>query len=119
MKKLIYITVFVFLIVACEKEREEVSVQYRVSNALAETEISYQDESGAILKETVNFESGQDIWAKSIILKRGEIVYLSAKYADSASSVKAQILIDGKVYKEKSSNQQPDEYVIVSGTIPY
>jgi hypothetical protein len=61
----------------------------------------------------------EDIWDFNYTDKRGEIVYISARYTDSTSSVNVKILIDGKVYKQGSSNNEPNKYVTVSGTIPY
>jgi len=52
-------------------------------------------------------------------MNKGDIVYLSAIYYDSTSFVKIQILVDGKVYKEGSNNERPEEYITISGTIPY
>jgi hypothetical protein len=69
--------------------------------------------------DTVNFDSGEDIRSYSFSGEKGDIVYVSAIYTDSASSVKVEILLDGKIYKSGSSNNEPGKYVIVSGTIPY
>lgn len=116
------IVVFLFLIVfatACEKENETISVQYRVSNAYADTEISYRNDQQDLVTEVYPFESGQDIWSWSGQLSKGDIVYLSTRYTDSASSVKVQILVDGNVLKEGSSNNEPSKYLIVSGTVPF
>lgn len=119
MKKLIYIIVLGFLLIACEKDEQQVNVTYRLSNAIADTDLSYRNIDGQIINETVQFESLADIWSKPLEMKKGDIVYLSAIYYDSTSSVKVEILVDGKVYKEGSSSQKPETYVTVSGTIPY
>lgn len=109
----------VFFVLACEKDEQKVTVTYKLSNAIADTDLSYRNVEAEILNETVQIESVQDVWTKSFEMNRGEIVYLSAFYHDSTSSVKIQILVDGKVYKEGSSNQEPEEYLTISGTIPY
>ena len=119
MKKFIYIIVLVIFAMACEKDEQQVNVTYRLSNAIAETELSYRNIDGQIIAETVQIESLEDVWTKSQEMNKGDIVYLSAIYYDSTSSVKIQILIDGKVYKEGSNSNSPEEYLTISGTIPY
>lgn len=119
MKKFIYIFVLVVFALACEKDEQKVNVTYRLSNAIADTDLSYRNVDGQIMNEMVQIESAEDVWMKSLEMERGDIVYLSAIYQDSASSVKIQILVDGKVYKEGSSDKSPEEYLTISGTIPY
>ena len=119
MRKFFYLSVVFLLVSACDKENENVAVSYKVSNAYADTEISYRNDDAQIITETVGFESAEDVWTYSMDLKRGDIVYLSAIYSDTASSVKLQILVDGKVFKEGSNNNDPGKYLTVSGSIPF
>lgn len=107
------------LLASCENDREVVPVKYQISNAYSPVNIKYRNADGAVISETIDLESAEDIWQYSFENKRGEIVYLSAKYSDSTSSVKLMIIIDGKVYKQGSSVNEPEKYVTVSGTIPY
>jgi hypothetical protein len=119
MKKL-FAVLFVSLIwVACENEAADVTVRYEVTDAFADTEVSYLDESGSLVKQWIGFESSEDVWSYNMSVETGEIVYLSAMYEDTASSVKLRILIDGKVYKQGSSANEPEKYLTVSGTVPY
>lgn len=119
MKKLILTVVVTLMLLACEKEYASISVKYEVSNATSGTQIAYRNASAALISEWVEFESLQDTWSHNMMLEQGAIVYLSAMYMDSASSVKVRILVDGKIYKEGSSNNEPEKYLTVSGTIPY
>ena len=119
MKKLIYIYLIFILLVACEKERQEVMVKYEISNAYSKTEIDYRNSEGNIISETIDFESVEDVWNHSYTEKRGEIVYISARYTDTTSSVNVRIIVDGKIYKQGSSINEPNKYITVSGTIPY
>lgn len=119
MKKLIFISLVITVLIACEKERKEVSVKYEISNAYSTVEVSYLNSDGNIIAETINFESIEDVWNYSYMDKRGEIVYISTRYADSTSSINVRILVDGKEYKQGSSNNEPNKYITVSGTIPY
>ena len=119
MKKLIYLSLIFVVLLSCEKERQEVKVKYKISNAYSLTEIDYRNSDGTIINEKIDFESIEDVWSYSYTDKRGEIVYLSTRYTDSTSSVNVQIVVDGKVYKQGSSNNEPNKYITVSGTIPY
>lgn len=119
MKKLIYISLIFIVLVGCEKERQEVKVKYEISNAYSPVEVSYRNSDGNIATETIDFESSEDVWDYTYTDKRGEIVYISTRYTDSTSSVNVQIIVDGKAYKQGSSNNEPNKYITVSGTIPY
>jgi hypothetical protein len=119
MKKLIYISLIFITLLACEKDGQDINVKYEISNAYAPVEVNFLNEEGVMIAETIDFESIEDVWKYSFTDKRGEIVYISTRYADSTSSVTVRILVDGKVYKQGSSNNEPNKYIIVSGTIPY
>jgi hypothetical protein len=120
MKKLYYLMFLFFaMLVACEKENDQITVQYQVSEAYAETEIKFRDEDQNVRTEMVDFKSVQDIWRYKFKASKGDILYISTKYADSLSSVKIQINVDGKLFKETSNSYEPNTYLILSGTIPY
>ena len=119
MKKLIYLSLVFVVLVACEKERQEVKVKYEISNSYSPVEVNYRNSDGNVLAETIYFESVEDVWTYSYTDKRGEIVYISTRYTDSTSSVNVRILVDGKIYKQGSSINEPNKYITVSGTIPY
>jgi hypothetical protein len=120
MLKGFFIPVIVLLfITGCEKQEEFVKVSYRVSQAYSPVEISYLNPRGDLEKVSYDFESIQDVWQTNFEIPKGEIVYLSVVYHDSVSSVKAQIMAGGKVFKEASSVQKPGIDITVSGVIPY
>lgn len=119
MKRLIYLFLVLLLIYSCEDNREKVMVKYQISNAYSPVETKYKNADGNIIGEIIIFESAEDNWQYSFEKERGEIVYLSARYNDSTSSVKLMIIIDGKVYKQGSSVNEPEKYITISGTIPY
>lgn len=107
------------VLASCEKEDEEKTVTYLVSDAVSEISFSYLDQQGALINRSESFNSKEDDWKLTFGAKKGDLVYLSATYTDSLSSVALSILINGKVYKKASSNNDPDRYVTVSGVIPY
>lgn len=119
MRNLIFLIIIIFAILSCNKDDSEVDVSYRISKSWSETIISYTNENGIVNTDTAFFDSGEDVWSYSFSGEKGEIVYISAIYTDSTSSVTVEILLDGKIYKSESSNNEPQKYVIVSGTIPY
>ncbi len=82
MKKLIYISLIFVILIACEKERQEVKVKYEISNAYSAVDVTYKNCDGQIVTETVDFESNEDIWNYTYTDKRGEIVYISSRYTD-------------------------------------
>jgi hypothetical protein len=118
-KRIVYHVLILVFVSGCVKEPDPVSVSYRIGEAYAPVEIAYRDHNGNLQTRTVSFESIQDTWQETLSMNPGEIVYLSAFYSDSLSSVKVQIMTDGKVYKEAYSVREPDKYLIVSGVIPY
>ena len=117
--KTILIIFIAFTILSCNKEDTQVDVTYRISKAYSTTAITYRDQKGIMNSDTLHSGSGEDMWSYSFTGEKGNIVYVSAIYQDSASSVTVDILLDGKIYKSGSSNNEPEKYVIVSGTIPY
>ena len=119
MRKILFFLVLASMLISCDKEAETVIVTYRASDGPVISEVSYRDAGGELRNLQLNFASAEDSWTSSIKFKRGDIVYLSAVYYDSIASVKLEILIDGKVYKSNRSVNEPEKYVIVSGSIPY
>jgi hypothetical protein len=119
MLRTIYLLLTIFVAGGCEKVPDPVQVTYRINQAFASVEVTWRDSEDALQTNTIAFESIQDSWQKRLTMQPGQIVYLSAIYADSASSATIQILLDGKVYKEAATTQEPNKYIIVSGVIPY
>ncbi|MCF8368713.1 MAG: hypothetical protein K9G76_06695 [Bacteroidales bacterium] len=117
-KKLVIIS-FIALLLSCTKENDKISVEYSVSKAFSSIDLVFQNEDSKLMNETLDFNSAEDEWTYKTEMLPGEIVYLSAVYFDSTSSVNVQIKIDGKIYKQAYTIYEPDKYVIVSGTVPY
>lgn len=119
MKKVICISMMFILLSACNKEDEKIVVQYKASNGYSETQIKYRDANGVLVSKEINLVGGEDIWTYSFDGNKGDIVYISARYFDPNSSITLQILLDGRIYKEGTSNNEKDKYFTISGTIPY
>ncbi len=109
----------VLLFSACNKEDETVVVQYKASNGYSNTQIKYRDAEGVLVSGNIDFPGGEDVWTYGFDGKKGDIVFISAIYYDSTSSITLQILLDGKIFKEATSNNETDEILTISGTIPY
>ncbi len=110
---------FAFLLLSCNKEEESVEVSYHLSNAYSTTYITYKNETDKLERDTLYFESGEDEKTYVVQLNKGDIVYFSALYIDTLSSVSIEILLDGKVFKSATSYNDAGKYTIVSATIPY
>jgi hypothetical protein len=111
------IALIAVLAIGCEKEEQ--LVEYRITKSISGFDVNYRDASGNLITQQVNTSSAEDTWSYSYSGEAGDIVFVSAKYDDINSSIKVQILIDQKVYKEGSSTNDTIKYVTVSGTVPY
>lgn len=105
-------------LLACEK-REQKQVKYIATDATSEFAITYRNESGNLVKQTVQANSAADRWEYYFVAEQGEIVYASGNYKDISSALKIMILIDGKVFKQAATRSDTVRYVTVSGVIPY
>jgi hypothetical protein len=118
MKRITPIILILFSLFSCEKS-SDVTVKYLATDAISPYTVTYRVASGDLVTEEVAAASAQDEWSYSFIASEGEIVYLSANYKEITSGIKVMILIDGKIYKQASSQYDTIKYIIVSGTIPY
>ncbi len=118
MKKIIFVILIILAFAACEK-KADIPVRYLATDAVSGFTLTYRNSAGNLITEEVNVASTEDKWDYSYKAKKGEIVYLSAIYKDITSGIKLAILVDGKIYKQASSQYDTINYVIVSGTIPY
>ncbi|MBU0487697.1 MAG: hypothetical protein KKA07_18290 [Bacteroidetes bacterium] len=116
--RFIYCIIVLLAFASCEKSAKH-TVKYLVSEAKSEITITYKGENEELSTENIAFHSAQDTWNVTFVAEEGDIVYLSAIYADTLGSVKSKILIDGKVYKEGFSKYDPQKYITVSGSIPF
>jgi len=117
--RLIILTVLgLFICSACGK-REEKNLKYIATDATSAYKISYRNQAGELITETIFANSKEDEWIYSYIATQGDIVYVSGSYKDITSSLKIMILVDGTVYKQGSSIGDTINYVTVSGVVPY
>jgi len=118
MKKVILVILVIFTFAACEK-KEDIPVRYLATDAVSGFTVTYRNSAGDLITEEVTVASTEDEWDYSFKARKGDIVYLSAIYTDITSGIKLVLLVDGKIYKQASSQHDTIKYVIVSGTIPY
>jgi hypothetical protein len=112
------IAAYAIIFAACEKSGQ-IPVKYIATEAIADYEISYRNQNGDLIKETVAAQSAQDKWEFGFMAEKGEIVYVSGKYDDINSSLRLIIWVDGKVYKQGFSAADTLKYLTVSGVVPY
>jgi len=118
MKRYLLLIILLPLLLSCEKNGD-IPVRYHATGAVSPFTVTYLDETGSLVTLQVPVESAEDEWDYAFTSSKGEIVYLSAIYKDITSGINLSILIDGKIYKQASSQFDTIHYVIVSGTIPY
>jgi len=118
MKKLILLILVIIAFTACEKNAD-IPVRYLANDAVSDFTVTYRNSTGDLITEEVNAASTEDEWSYSFTANKGDIMYLSAIYKDIASGIRLSILVNGKVYKQASSQYDTISYVIVSGTVPY
>lgn len=115
MKK--YIFILLVILASCEKDNIR-QVSYRVTDSVSGFNIRYLDENGELISDKITTQSAQDVWQYNFESHDGEIVFISTNYKDPASSVKVQILIDGKLYRQSASKNDTISFVTVSGVVP-
>ena len=120
MNRIATIMIVILLVVAsaCNKPRPK-EVVYQVTGAVSAYNLQYLDEQNVLINEEVTPQSKQDVWVYGFEAEEGDIVYINGKYNDINSGLKIQVLIDGKVYKQASSEGDTVNYLVVSGTVPY
>jgi hypothetical protein len=91
---------------------------YRITDSSSGFNVRYYDESGQLVAEKIVTQSTQDVWNYSFTSDDGGIVFVSANYKDPGSSIKVQIMVDGKIYKQAATRNDTISFVTVSGVIP-
>ena len=105
------------LFISCEKDADR-QVSYRITESVSEYNVRYLNESGQLISDKIVPQSAQDAWNYSFLSEDGGIVFVSANYDDPASSIRVQILVDGKIYKQAASKNDTVSFITVSGVIP-
>lgn len=115
MKKLVII--LLVILAACEKDNSR-QVTYRITDSVSGFDVRYLDENRQLISEKIAVQSQQDVWQYNYTGEDGGIVFVSANYKDPASSIKVQILVDGKLFRQSASKHDTISFVTVSGVLP-
>jgi hypothetical protein len=119
MKRIAAVIILLTVIIsACNKPASK-EVIYRTTGAVSAYNLQYLDGQNILVKTEVVPQSKEDVWEYDFEAEEGDIVYVNGKYNDINSGLKIQVLIDGKIYKQASSEGDTVNYLVVSGTIPY
>ncbi|RLD86745.1 MAG: hypothetical protein DRJ02_08100 [Bacteroidetes bacterium] len=120
MNKISTLSLLAFLLLAmgCNKTYP-MKVTYQATGAVSAYNLQYLDDQNVLVKTTILPQSEQDVWNYDFEAEQGDIVYMNGKYNDVNSGLKLQLLIDGKMYKQASTEGDTIKYVVVSGTVPY
>ena len=116
--KNISLVFIVLLFLSCEKANEK-DIVYQVSDNSTGYALNFRNAEGKLIKTQIVPESSEDVWKYSFQAEQGDIVFLSALYQNPADGINVQIFIDGKAFKQGSSQNDTLRYVTVSGTIPF
>jgi hypothetical protein len=123
MKKIFIIAIGFFtiaLLLSCEKQTDNVKVTYRIINFQDGFTVFYKHSSDTLTKQIVEGAyTTATPWTFSFIAEPGDIVYVSMTDTVINSFSRVQILIDGKIYKEKSRTNDRFMPVVNSGIIPF
>jgi len=104
--------------ISCEKKADNPVVIYEVTTSNENFEVSYLDESGNKMQETITSNN----WKKSFNGKKGDSVSLSIKSNNLNSNIDAKIIYDGKTIQTgKTYGKLSDEQVTLdlATTLPY
>ncbi len=122
MKKVYLLSIsFLFiglLNISCAKKADNPVVIYEVTTSNENFEVSYLDESGNKMQETITSNN----WKKSFNGKKGDSVSLSIKSNNLNSNIDAKIIYDGKTIQTgKTYGKLSDEQVTLdlATTLPY
>lgn len=118
MKKILILLVIVFAFISCEKDNYERKVKYLVTKSISGFDVTFLNENGDMIKESIIAGSENDQWTYSYDAGRGDIVYISVLDTLPTSFVKVQILVDGKIYKQASRDDDYMKPLTVSGVVP-
>lgn len=119
MKKYITIAILsIFLLTSCNKSNQK-KVTYITTGSISAYNLQYVNDQNVLIKEVVEPQSAQDTWKYEFMSDQGEIVYINGIYKDINSALKIQLLVDGKVYKQGSTQGDTLKYLVVSGVVPY
>jgi len=118
MKKIVLLLVLLLPLLSCQKV-DEVIVKYVISDNASGFLVNYINEEGVMVSDAVINNSAQDTWSYAFTTDRGQIIFISAISKDINDGIKVSLIIDGKTFKQGSSNNDTTNYVTVSGTVPY
>ncbi len=108
------------IFLSCEKQIDQVSVTYRIVNFQDGFTVFYKHQSDTLDKETVTGAyTLATPWTYSFKAEPGDIIYVSMSDTVENSFSRVQVLINGKIYKEKSRSDDRFMPVVVSGVVPF
>jgi len=105
---------------SCKKQFDETKVMYRIINFQDGFTVSYRHYNDTLLKEVVTGPyTLATPWQFSFMALPGDIVYVAMTDTVENSFSRVQILLNGKIYKEKSRSNDRFMPVVVSGVVPF
>lgn len=116
----VLVVLFILLgLTSCEKQPAEYVVTYRVLEYKDGFKVTYKMSTDTLHQEVVEgVYTLANFWQKRFYAKPGNIVYISVLDTVINSFSRVQILVDGKIFKEKTRSEDRFMPVVVSGVLP-
>jgi hypothetical protein len=106
--------------ISCEKQIDEAKVMYRIINFQDGFTVSFRHLNDTLEKEIVTGPyTLATPWQFTFMAQPGDIVYVAMTDTVENSFSRVQILLNGKIYKEKSRSDDRFMPVVVSGVVPF
>jgi hypothetical protein len=116
------------LVISCEKgDNDQVKVTYLIKEIGQEFEVSYINENGQTITESVS-DTISSLWTYTFFTNKGDIIYMHSWFGEQVDPTKFQfrILLDGTIFRD-AYNYDKDwgttgkqQYSITrQGTVPF
>lgn len=111
MQKLILFVIAIFVLASCQKERDQVEVDYYITGFADTCTVSYLEADGTTKTETFKLNGINDKWVHTFLADPGTPLYLYFKmdpqYEISFMNFNMAIMIDGKYYQQAKNYDRP------------
>jgi len=115
MKKIFVFLFAIIVLASCQKERDQVNVDYRIQGFGDPYTVSYLDVDGSTKTIKVSPDGISDVWSYSFLADPGTPLYLYVKSKEDISnsmSFSLALIINGKFYQQAKSY---DGTVVIKG----
>ena len=119
MKKILVFIFAIFILASCQKDRDQVEVDYLITGFGQPYSVSYLNKEGATITKTIAPNGISDKWVLSFLADPGTPLYLYVKSKEDISNsmgFNLGLLIDGKYYQQAKDY---DGSIVMNGDTLY